>query len=253
MDWNSFIITISVFTFATLEHQFPYVIYVSSLYQRTHTNLLLGFLNTSINHVTISVALNWVLQQTSGPELLALIPNSNLQLLLVLIILDLYLYFWHRMMHSWRWVWGFHYIHHTEHQVNTSTAYRFHPVEAIASNIPKLLLIWLLGIEINQLLAYELILAISLMFQHSNWSLPTPVEQILGYVFITPNIHRTHHAKNLQQSNSNFGSVFCIWDKFFNTFYHPWKLPPNEPEVIGKFSKLNIWQLLILPLVIQKR
>lgn len=253
MDRDSLMIVIAAFVFAALENQFPYVAYVSSLYSRTYTNLLLGVINVCLNQVMIAAPLGWITQQVNWSGLIRLIPSISLQFIFVFLLLDAYLYGWHRLMHSHNLAWRFHHIHHTQNQINTSTAYRFHPVEAVFSNVPKLLIIWLLGIEINQLLVYELTFAIALMFHHCNCSIPYRFERLLSIFLITPSVHRMHHSKNIQQSNSNLGSVLSIWDRFFCTFYLPSAIKPTEPEYPEYFRKLNALQLLLLPFMISHR
>src|SRR5262249_8173585 len=42
----------------------------------------------------------------------------------------------------------------------------------------------------------------------------------LGRLFITPALHRWHHAQRWTDLNTNFGTIFVIWDRCFGT-HHP--------------------------------
>jgi sterol desaturase/sphingolipid hydroxylase (fatty acid hydroxylase superfamily) len=55
-------------------------------------------------------------------------------------------------------------------------------------------------------------------FVHANlnWTLGP-----LKYVVATPVFHRWHHTSLDQGGNSNFGSLFSVWDVLFGTFYMP--------------------------------
>jgi sterol desaturase/sphingolipid hydroxylase (fatty acid hydroxylase superfamily) len=44
---------------------------------------------------------------------------------------------------------------------------------------------------------------------------------ILNYIFITPNVHRWHHSKKVEEGNNNFGENLAIFDILFGTYYHP--------------------------------
>jgi sterol desaturase/sphingolipid hydroxylase (fatty acid hydroxylase superfamily) len=55
-------------------------------------------------------------------------------------------------------------------------------------------------------------------FVHANlnWTLGP-----LKYVLATPVFHRWHHTPLDQGGNSNFGSLFSLWDVLFGTFHMP--------------------------------
>jgi sterol desaturase/sphingolipid hydroxylase (fatty acid hydroxylase superfamily) len=132
--------------------------------------------------------------------------------------------------------------------MNTSTAYRFHTVEVISSNIPKLFIVWLFGIQPVHLLIYEFALAIELVFHHSNWAIPQKIDKLLSYVIVTPNFHRLHHSQVFQESKSNYGSFFSFWDKIFKSYSYP-KYPEKIKLGLPQHShNLDILRLILLPL-----
>src|SRR5205814_45964 len=55
------------------------------------------------------------------------------------------------------------------------------------------------------------------LFHHSNWRLPIRVERILNLIFVTPRMHGIHHSIVQRETNSNWGTMFCWWDKLHRT------------------------------------
>jgi sterol desaturase/sphingolipid hydroxylase (fatty acid hydroxylase superfamily) len=253
MDWNSLTVVSSVLLFGLLENTFPFFEFKQSFNQRTYPNLLLGCTNVVANSVTIAFFLSWIWQQTSWQGFLQFTHSHFLAMAISFLLLDAYLYLWHRLMHSSLLTWRFHQVHHTEISMNTSTAYRFHTVEVILSNIPKLFLVWLFGIKPNYLFVYEITLAIELIFHHSNLALPWKLDKYLSYLIVTPNFHRSHHSKVFASTQSNYASLLTIWDRLFKTFYYP-KYPEKIDLGLSEYPKnLNTLQLILLPFELGSR
>ncbi len=181
-------------------------------------NLALGLLNAGLTSLTVVVLLSWIWQQTAWQGYLLALLWPWLRFSLSFLLLDAYMYAWHRLMHTSAWGWQLHQVHHSDRAMNTSTAYRFHAIEVLLSNLPKLFLIWLFGVTPTHLLIYEVIFAAELIFHHSNWALPLQFDRILSYVIVTPNYHRAHHARFLSGMRSNYASLLTIWDIFFTQF-----------------------------------
>jgi sterol desaturase/sphingolipid hydroxylase (fatty acid hydroxylase superfamily) len=253
MDWNSLAVVSSVLLFGLLENNFPFFEFKQSFNQRTYPNLLLGCVNVVANSVTIAFLLNWIWQQTFWRGFLQFVQSPILAIAISFLLLDAYLYLWHRLMHSNRLTWRFHQVHHTEISMNTSTAYRFHTVEVILSNIPKLFLVWLFGIKLNYLFVYEITLAIGLIFHHSNLALPWKLDKCLSYLIVTPNFHRSHHSQVFASTQTNYASLLTIWDRLFQTCYYP-KYPDKIDLGLPEYPKnLNVLQLILLPFKSEKR
>ena len=53
----------------------------------------------------------------------------------------------------------------------------------------------------------------------------------LNYLFSMAELHRWHHAKNLRESNTNYGSNLIVWELVFGTFF--WPRDREPPEQIG--------------------
>jgi sterol desaturase/sphingolipid hydroxylase (fatty acid hydroxylase superfamily) len=210
--------------------------------------LTLGILNVIVNSLTIAFLLHWIWEQQYWLGILQYVKSPWLGICISFLVLDFYLYVWHRLMHNIPLGWRFHQVHHTELSMNTSTAYRFHTVEVILSNFPKLLLVWIFGINPTYLLFFEVLLAIELIFHHSNWAIPGKLDKYLSYLIVTPNIHRLHHSQLLQDSKSNYASFLTIWDRIFDSYSYP-KYPEKIKLGLPQYNKsLSILKLLWLPL-----
>lgn len=247
MNWKPFAIVGSLMLFGFLESSYPFFYYKQSFASKTYNNLILGLINILANSLTIALFLDWIWQQNTWQGFFHYISLPWLNLTLTFFLLDLYLYAWHRLMHTLPLGWIFHQIHHTELAMNISTTYRFHVVEILASNIPKLGLIWLFGITQSQVLFYDAILAITLIFQHCNWAIALKLDKYLSYFVVTPNYHRFHHSQVLSESQSNYASILTIWDRMFNSYYFSPKPEKIKLGLSGRNLELNIVDLLKMP------
>jgi sterol desaturase/sphingolipid hydroxylase (fatty acid hydroxylase superfamily) len=151
-------------------------------------------------------------------------------------------------MHTVPIAWRFHLVHHTDRQMNVSTAYRFHPIEVISSSIPKLLLILLLGIPSNFVLIYESVFTAIVALHHSNFALPPAIDRILAYIILTPHYHRIHHSQVVDETNSNYASVFIWWDRLFGTYRDRPDVQNIQLGISAESRELNLLQSLALPL-----
>lgn len=239
----------TVFIFGILENLFPFFTYKTNFIRRVSTNFLLGLFNAIATSLTIVFLLKLVWQQTTWSGLFQGMQPAWLVGILSILILDAYLYFWHRFMHVWPLAWRFHRVHHTERTMNISTAYRFHAVEVILSNLPKVFLIWLFGISPTNVLIYESLFTVVVGFHHSNWALPEQVDRFLSYLIVTPNYHRIHHSQLVQETNSNYASLLSFWDRLFSTYWFNKNPQSIEIGMVEESRELNIRQLLTLPFV----
>jgi sterol desaturase/sphingolipid hydroxylase (fatty acid hydroxylase superfamily) len=137
---------------------------------------------------------------------------------IVFVVFDLWMYFWHRLNHQIGFFWRFHRAHHTDIEMDTTTALRFHPGELILSTFVRLPVIILLGMNLGQLVLFETLLNLSTLFHHSNLGIPEQWDRLLRTVIVTPNMHRVHHSVVMEEKNSNYTSLLSVWDRLFQTF-----------------------------------
>ncbi len=129
------------------------------------------------------------------------------------LMFDYAYYWWHVGTHRIPFLWRFHNVHHTDLDMDVSTAARFHFAEIIFSVAYRVAIVTLTGIAPLVYLFYEMIFELETQFHHSNWRLPRPVERALNIVIVTPRMHGIHHSIIKDETDSNWGSVFCWWDR----------------------------------------
>lgn len=138
-------------------------------------------------------------------------------LLLDLLLLDLLIYWWHRWNHEWPFLWRFHGVHHLDRFLDSTSALRFHFGEVLISALARAGIILLIGFPLPSILAFETLVLIATIFHHSDLRLPALLEGALARLLITPSIHWVHHHRRKMDTDSNYGTVFSFWDRFFGT------------------------------------
>jgi sterol desaturase/sphingolipid hydroxylase (fatty acid hydroxylase superfamily) len=211
------LLTTTIFALLILEKKFPFFAFQNSLRSRVANNFGLGAINSIVSSLFTLAITHLHILPPNDREIIAMIQSPVIAGILSFLIIDFYMYLWHRSMHIVPLAWRFHHLHHTDRSMNVSTAYRFHPIEIFSSSIPKLALIWLLGISSNFVLIYELVFTVIVALHHSNVAIPAAIDRILARAIVTPNYHRIHHSQVITETNSNYGSVFTWWDRIFHT------------------------------------
>lgn len=138
--------------------------------------------------------------------------------LLTFLMLDFLDYAYHFLAHNVPHIWNFHLTHHTDRQVDVSTTFREHPGETLIRVSFLILWVALCGASIGVLVLRQTVETISNVSQHTTFRLPPTLERVLGWLFVTPNLHHAHHHFRLPGTNCNYGDVFSIWDRIFGTY-----------------------------------
>jgi sterol desaturase/sphingolipid hydroxylase (fatty acid hydroxylase superfamily) len=149
------------------------------------------------------------------------IPNLPLwayALLGVLLLDFIGAYLAHYVEHKVKPLWMVHLVHHTDHNVDTTTANRHHPLESIIRFSFTLFGVFVVGAPIAIVFLYQSISLVATQFTHANIKLPKKVDKILSYVLVSPDMHKVHHHYVLPYTDSNYGNIFSIWDRLFGTF-----------------------------------
>lgn len=134
------------------------------------------------------------------------------------VLLDGWTYWWHRLNHSLPLLWRFHRMHHSDNDMDVSTATRFHLGEIVISATIRLALIPVLGLPLGVILAYDLTQLVATQFHHSNIGLHRAVDRWLRYLIVSPNMHKVHHSQEQVETDSNYASIFSVWDRLFGTY-----------------------------------
>ena len=144
-----------------------------------------------------------------------------LELAMSLVVLDLFDYFWHRANHRVTFLWRFHKAHHADTAMDVTTALRFHPGELIISALAKALWIAIWGPTAIAWFLFEAMVSLCAQFHHSNIDFPDRIERVISAIIVTPRFHASHHAVDRRYGDSNFSTIFSLWDNLFNSYQRP--------------------------------
>ena len=162
----------------------------------------------------------WRLTERDG--LLSVVPLPAVVLFaLGFVLADLFDYTFHRLLHRWRWLWLIHSVHHSDPQLDVSTGLRFHPGEVVIEVVLKTFIFVGLGIPLWVEGARAVVLNPINLLQHANIDYPRWIEQRLGWLIVTADMHRIHHSPDARETDSNYGAVFSFWDRWFGTYAAP--------------------------------
>jgi sterol desaturase/sphingolipid hydroxylase (fatty acid hydroxylase superfamily) len=140
------------------------------------------------------------------------------KVLLAVAALDLAIYLQHVLFHAVPALWRLHRMHHADLEIDVTTGARFHPIEILLSMGIKLGVVAALGAPTIAVLAFELMLNATSMFNHSNVRMPVWLDHALRWIVVTPDMHRVHHSIVVRETNSNFGFNLPWWDHLFGTY-----------------------------------
>ena len=135
----------------------------------------------------------------------------------VLFIGDFVSYWRHRVEHT-PWFWPAHVIHHSDTDMTWLTLSRFHPINRLTTAVVDTFFLALLGFPTWALVANNLVRHYYGEFIHAD--LPWMYGRF-ARIFVSPVMHRWHHARDVTGSGSNFATIFSVFDRGFGTYYVP--------------------------------
>lgn len=239
---NETLIRLSVFLglfalFAALETLFPRRKLNDSKSRRWFTNwsitvldnLTLRILALALPLLAIGAAID---AEANGWGLLnALNLSAPTETLIAIIILDFAIWAQHMITHKVPFLWRFHRVHHSDRDIDVSTAIRFHPVEIAFSMGLKVALVYALGPSAFAVILFEIILNGTAMFNHANIRLPLGLDRMIRLILVTPDMHRVHHSDKRSEHDSNYGFALSIWDRLFGTYIPQPKLGHDDMTI----------------------
>jgi Sterol desaturase len=131
----------------------------------------------------------------------------------------------HITEHKLPFLWRFHVVHHADNNVDVTTGLRHHPVESILRGLFFFAGIFVSGSPIYAVMIYQTILILSTAFTHANIHLPNWLDKSVGYIFVSPNMHKVHHHWKQPYTDSNYGAILSVFDRLFGTYK---KLDPSQ-------------------------
>jgi len=241
-----------IFLFFLFEYVIPFRPPTLSRVQRWRINFTMNFCNV----VLIDFFFIYLLKATNLFSLehafdffAQMHLNIFWRIVLTVLVLDLAMYVWHRLNHTIPLLWRFHRVHHTDLNVDISSAARFHFGEVAGSTIITYTVMLFLGATIVEVRLFQVALFLMAQFEHSNIKLHPKLEESLWLFLVPPAMHRIHHSDVKSQTDSNYGTIFSFWDRMFGTFV---KDVDQDKIVFGlkEFDnpkELTLLKLLTLP------
>lgn len=181
----------------------------------TLTTILINF---SMAFLLLSTS-DWTVNNNFG--LLQWIPSLPLwgEVILGVLLLDFIgAYLPHFTEHRIKPLWMIHLVHHSDPNVDTTTANRHHPLESIVRFSFTLLGVFILGTSIGIIMFYQALSVVSTQFSHANIRLPKKFDRWISYFLVSPDMHKIHHHYRLPYTDTNYGNIFSIWDRLLGTF-----------------------------------
>ncbi len=185
---------------------------------------------TNLALTALTLSLNWALSGAAALVALALSlhgpgPMSRLGIPLAAQIIGGFLvldfsfgYLAHRTMHMSPLLWRAHRVHHSDTFVDATTTFRNHPIEGLWRFLFLIVPIWVLGLPAEAVALQRLSSAINASLEHANIRLWPPLERVLSWIWVTPNMHKVHHSRARVETDSNYGNLLSIYDRILQTF-----------------------------------
>ena len=133
------------------------------------------------------------------------------------VIMDYTNYLWHLLNHKLSVLWRFHIVHHSDLDLDVTTALRFHFGEMIGSLFYRSAFVFLSGASPLTVLIYEIVFEGATAFHHTNIRLPGRLEKVLNIIVVTPGMHGIHHSIIKKETDSNYSVIFSVWDRLHKT------------------------------------
>jgi sterol desaturase/sphingolipid hydroxylase (fatty acid hydroxylase superfamily) len=158
----------------------------------------------------------WARREHVGLLNWATLPRA-VEVAAAVLLLDYTLWHWHWLTHRVPFLWRFHLVHHVDLDLDASTALRFHFGELALSVPYRLAQVAVIGADPFSVALWQLLLAGSILFHHSNLRLPAALERVLVRLVVTPRMHGIHHSDYENETNSNWSSLLSAWDYLHGT------------------------------------
>jgi len=172
--------------------------------------------------------INWLLSSLAAVAALTLRPAGLmsqlqwpvwLQIVTGIVVLDFSVgYLSHRTMHMWPAMWRFHQVHHSDDFVDVTTTYRTHPVETIWRFLFTIVPVWVFGLPAQAVVIQRILQATNGVLGHANIRVWPPLDRIVSLVWVTPNVHKIHHSRQISETNSNYANLLTLYDRLLGTY-----------------------------------
>ncbi|MCB9725356.1 MAG: sterol desaturase family protein [Spirochaetaceae bacterium] len=185
--------------------------------------LLFGLLVSSVLSYSAAIALYREYLDFLTVDWLVELPTGA-KAAIAFVVSDFLNWLHHLVRHKVPAFWVFHAVHHSQREMNIFTDVRVHPFDrAIAMPIA---LIPMLALQLDVSIVPWLLTA-QMLYTHAYHANVRTHYGPLKYLFVTPQSHRVHHSEAPEHADTNFGVIFCLWDRLFGTHVDQWDAYPQ--------------------------
>jgi sterol desaturase/sphingolipid hydroxylase (fatty acid hydroxylase superfamily) len=155
---------------------------------------------------------------------------------------EMWFYWSHRLEHTLPLLWRFHRLHHSDENMNASTAVRDHVLQQVYRSLFSMFTLGLI-FDLDLREAQQAALLSGLFsgmlsaFYHSAIRVHLPW---LDYLLVTPQVHRIHHSTDPAHYNKNFADSFPLFDLVFGTF-QPTRKGEFPATGLPDWQPTNVW------------
>jgi sterol desaturase/sphingolipid hydroxylase (fatty acid hydroxylase superfamily) len=193
--------------------------------------LFYGVLQSVVLEWVIRHMLGWVDGETglSGLRLVTDWPFWA-QLTFFIVTHDFYIYWFHRWQHNNKYLWRLHEAHHAPTEVDWLAGVRSHSLEIFINQTVEFAPMVLLGASPEVIVTKAVVDLAWGIWIHSNIDVHSGA---LQYVVNGPEMHRWHHAADVDPPGFNFATKLAFWDWMFGTGYNPKGKKPARYGLMG--------------------
>jgi sterol desaturase/sphingolipid hydroxylase (fatty acid hydroxylase superfamily) len=138
--------------------------------------------------------------------------------IIYVLAMDLGEYAFHRAQHAFPWLWAMHSLHHSDRALNVGTTQRHYWLDPCIKAVTIWLAVSLLFKANGPILAVYGLLTLYHFVAHANLRLGFGP---LSWVLNAPQYHRIHHSRDPAHFNTNFASLFPIFDLISGAYRRP--------------------------------
>jgi sterol desaturase/sphingolipid hydroxylase (fatty acid hydroxylase superfamily) len=132
--------------------------------------------------------------------------------------LDLCTYVAHRGMHSLPFLWRAHRVHHGDPFLDVTSTLRQHPLEGLWRFLWIIVPTWALGLPALGVVIYRLLSVLQGLLEHANLRVWRPLDRALSLAWVAPDMHKVHHSRAREETDSNYGNLLALFDRALGTF-----------------------------------
>jgi sterol desaturase/sphingolipid hydroxylase (fatty acid hydroxylase superfamily) len=137
---------------------------------------------------------------------------------ITVLALDFSFYAAHVAMHKFPSLWRFHQIHHSDAALDVTTTIRQHPGESVIRYAGLAAMAFAIGASPFAFMIYRVQSTLQGLVEHANIKLPRWLDTLLSFIITSPNMHKVHHSRDPELTDTNYGNITSLWDRLFFTF-----------------------------------